>query len=171
MKIFALLAIAVFTVAEPSAAQVMTPIMPPPTQPPYNQLVTFLNLTSAQLQSLEQIQQQKNQAVQGIYQQVSQKQALLNTQLASGSPDPLQVGQLTIDIRTLQQQAQQASKPFRQPALAVLTQDQTNKLAALVQALQMQPAASQAISLNLIDPQNTPILFPGVGVVNPLVAP
>jgi hypothetical protein len=76
-----------------------------------------------------------------------------------------------IDIRTLQQQAQQASKPYRQPALAVLTPDQTNKLAALVQALQLQPAASQAISLNLIDPQNTPILYPGypgVGVVSPL---
>jgi Spy/CpxP family protein refolding chaperone len=170
MKVFALLAIACLTLAGPSTAQVMTPIIPP-SQPPYNQLVTFLNLTSAQLQSLEQIQQQKNQAVQSIYQQVSQKQTQLNTLLNSGTADPLQVGQLMIDIRTLQQQAQQASKPYRQPALAVLTPDQTNKLAALVQALQLQPAASQAISLNLIDSQNTPILYPGypgVGVVSPL---
>jgi Spy/CpxP family protein refolding chaperone len=141
------------------AAQVMTPIMPPP-QPPYTQLTTFLNLTTGQLQSLEQVQQQKNQAVQSIYQQINQKQTQLNAQLTSNSPDPTQIGQLTIDIRALQQQVQQAGKPFRQPALAVLTQDQANKLAMLEQALLLQSTASQAVSLNLIDPQTGPVVFP-----------
>jgi Spy/CpxP family protein refolding chaperone len=165
MKLFALLALTVFSSARPSAAQVVTPIMAT-AQISYNQIITFLNLTSAQVQSLEQIQQQRNQAVQSIYQQVNEKQTELNTQLNSSSPNPVQVGQLMIDIRALQQQAQQASKPFRQPALAVLTPDQTNKLAALVQAQQLQPAASQAVSLNLIDSQ-----FTGGGVVTPLGAP
>jgi hypothetical protein len=149
-------------------AQVVSPGPVPVTQPAFPELVSFLNLTSAQLQSLEQIQQQKFQALQDIYKQATEKQTELNALLASPSPDPLQVGQLMIDIRKLLQEAtQQEAKSFRQPALAVLNPDQVTKLPILVNALQLQNPANQAVTLDLIDaparlvPTPLPLLPPG----------
>ncbi len=160
MKLFQSIAVMALATCSFAWAQIGTPIIIPNPQPPYSQLVSYLSLTGDQLQSLEQIQQQRIHAQQDIYKQIGDAQNQLNTVMKSASPDPLQVGQLTLQIRSLQQQVQQAGKPFRQPALAVLTAPQQAKLQNLIAALQLQTAANQAIGLNLMDPVNLMQIMP-----------
>jgi hypothetical protein len=88
------------------------------------------------------------------------KQTAINNLIASGSNDALQVGQLTLDINNLRKQLLTSGAPFRDQALAVLTPDQKNKLTGLTNALQLQPAAYQAINLNLIDQLSPPRVLP-----------
>jgi Spy/CpxP family protein refolding chaperone len=128
-----------------------TPVMPPFPTPAYSQLKAYLNLSDTQLQSLEDIYKSRLTAQQAIYQQISAKQKQLNQLLAEGTTDAAAVGQLMIDIHNLQQQAATPSSTYRDQALKVLSADQAAKLTALVTALQLQQAAYQAVTLNLID--------------------
>ena len=128
-----------------------TPVMPPVPTPAYSQLKAYLNLSDAQLQSLEDIYKSRLTAQQAIYQQISAKQTQLNQLLAGGTTDAATVGQLMIDIHNLQQQAATPSSTYRDQALKVLSPDQVAKLTALVTALQLQQAAYQAVTLDLID--------------------
>jgi len=132
-------------------AQIGTITPTPITQPVYTQLKAFLNLTDAQVQSLIQIQANRTAAQQAIYKQINDKQAQLNLLLNQGTSDALTVGQLEIDINNLRKQLQIPNTSYRTSALAVLSPDQTAKLADLVRALQLQQPAWQAITLNLID--------------------
>jgi Spy/CpxP family protein refolding chaperone len=135
------------TVVEAQGAQVM----PPVPMPAYSQLKAYLNLSDTQLQSLGDIYKSRLTAQQVIYQQISAKQTQLNQLLAGGTTDAATVGQLMIDIHNLQQQAATPSSTYRDQALKVLSADQAAKLTALVTALQLQQAAYQAVTLNLID--------------------
>jgi Spy/CpxP family protein refolding chaperone len=139
------------------AQAVITPL--PPNPAPYTAVKQYLGLSDAQMQSLQDVQKNRAAADQAIYKQISDKQTAINNLLSSGSNDALQIGQLTIDISNLRKQLPTSGAPFRDAALAVLTQDQKNKLPALTSALQLGPAGSQAIGLNLIDP---------VSVIRPL---
>lgn len=124
----------------------------------FAEVKAYLNLTDAQLQGLEDIQKARMQAQQAIYQQINQKQQELNSLLQSGSTDALRIGQLTIDINALRKQTPVPGDSYRNQALAVLAQDQKNKLNSLSAALQLQQTAWQAINLNLIDaPQPKPL--------------
>jgi len=125
-----------------------TPIAPPV----YTQLKAFLNLSDAQVQSLIQIQTNRTAAQQAIYKQINDKQNQLNLLLNQGTSDALSVGQLEIDINNLRKQLPLPNSSFRTSALAVLTPDQTAKLADLVRAMQLQQPAWQAVTLDLIDP-------------------
>ena len=112
------------------------------------------------MQALQDVQKNRNAANQAIYKQMGDKQTAINSLIASGSNDALQVGQLTLDINNLRKQLLTSGAPFRDQALAVLTPDQKNKLTGLTNALQLQPAAYQAINLNLIDQLNPPRVLP-----------
>ena len=152
------------TVVEAQVASVLPPV---PT-PAYSQLNAYLNLSDTQLQSLEDIYKSRLTAQQAIYQQISAKQKQLNQLLAGGTTDAATVGQLMIDIHNLQQQAATPSSTYRDQALKVLSVDQAAKLTALVTALQLQQAAYQAITLNLIDsPAHAVVLLPAA--VPPMV--
>ena len=146
----------------PAQIGVITPT--PIAQPVYTQLKAFLNLTDAQVQSLVQIQSNRTAAQQAIYKQINDKQTQLNLLLNQGTSDALTVGQLEIDINNLRKQLQLPNSSYRASALAVLTPDQTAKLADLVRALQLQQPAWQAITLDLIDPPASsapsPVLLP-----------
>jgi hypothetical protein len=146
-------------------AQIITPL--PPIPAPNSALIQYLGLTDAQLQALQDNQKNQNAASQGIYKQISDKQTSINNLIASGSNDALQIGQLTLDIGNLRKQLLTVGAPFREPALAVLTPDQKNKLPALTAALQLQSAGYQATSLNLIDPVNSPRVLPLTPAVPP----
>lgn len=138
------------------AAQAQIPADPPvilPVRPaPYAQdLTKYLGLSAAQVLSLSSIADARMQASQAIYKQIADKQIALNALLASGSNDALTIGQLSIDIRNLQKQAQPTAEPWRTQALAVLTAEQKNKLPALTAAIELQNAAWQAVNLDLLD--------------------
>ena len=139
-------------------AQIVTPL--PPIPAPNTALMQYLGLSDGQMQALQDVQKNRNAANQAIYKQMGDKQTAINSLIASGSNDALQVGQLTLDINNLRKQLLTSGAPFRDQALAVLTPDQKNKLTGLTNALQLQPAAYQAINLNLIDQLNPPRVLP-----------
>ena len=139
-------------------AQIVTSL--PPIPAPNTALMQYLGLSDAQMQALQDVQKNRNAANQAIYKQMGDKQTAINSLIASGSNDALQVGQLTLDINNLRKQLLTSGAPFRDQALAVLTPDQKNKLTGLTNALQLQPAAYQAINLNLIDQLNPPRVLP-----------
>jgi hypothetical protein len=139
-------------------AQIVTPL--PPIPAPNTALMQYLSLSDAQMQALQDVQKSRNAANQAIYKQMGDKQTEINNLIASGSNDALQVGQLTLDINNLRKQLLTSGAPFRDQALAVLTPDQKNKLTGLTNALQLQPAAYQAINLNLIDQLSPPRVLP-----------
>ncbi len=118
-------------------------------QPP--DLKAFLNLSDSQIQGLVQLQQQKGQALQPVVQQAAQTQQKLQQILAAPNPDPATVGQLVIAIATLGQQVQQIAGSFQQQASNLLQSDQKTKLPPLQLALELQPAALQAVSLGLLN--------------------
>ncbi len=114
-------------------------------------LLKYLSLTDSQAAALAAIQQQEQQAVSQLYDQLSLKETALQTLLQATTPDPLSVGQTMIDIQNLQKQISQfGTASYQTQALAVLNQTQTGLLANLKAALQLQPAASQAVMLYLI---------------------
>jgi Spy/CpxP family protein refolding chaperone len=118
---------------------------------PRPDLKVFLNLSDPQIQGLVQLQQQKGQALQPVVQQAAQAQQKLQQILASPNPDPAGVGQLVITIAALGQQFQQIAGSFQQQASNLLQPDQKTKLPPLQLALELQPAALQAVSLGLLN--------------------
>lgn len=114
-------------------------------------LKAFLNLSDPQIQALVQLQQQKGQAVQPIVQLTAQIQQKLQQTLASPNPDPATVGQLVIAVATLRHQVLQIAVSFQQRASDLLQSDQKTKLAPLQLALELHPAALQAVSLGLLN--------------------
>ena len=147
------------------SAQVITPL--PPIPAPSTALVQYLGLSPTQLQALQDVQKSRTAADQATYKQINDKQMTINNLIAAGSNDALMIGQLTIDISNLRKQLLTSGAPFRDQALAVLTPDQKNKLPGLTSALQLQPAAYQAIGFNLIDQVHPPQVLP----VTPLPVP
>jgi phospholipase/lecithinase/hemolysin len=114
-------------------------------------LKVFLNLSDSQIQGLVQLQLQKGQTLQPVVQQVAQAQQKLQQILASTNPDPATVGQLVIAIASLGQQVQQIAGSFQQQASNLLQSDQQTKLPPLQLALELNPAALQAVSLGLLN--------------------
>ena len=125
--------------------------------PAYAELKQYLSLTDAQLQSLQAILDNRSQAVQNIYTQISQKNDTLSQLLNSDNGTAAQLGQLLLDIRSLQKQLPLNDAPYKTQAVSVLTADQKTKLPKLAEALQLQAAAGQAGMLLLID---TPVTGP-----------
>ena len=119
--------------------------------PGYTEVKQYLNLTDAQVQSLQTILNNRNQAGQAIYTQISEKHRTLYQLLSSETGTAAQLGQLLIDIRNLEKQLPLNDTPFKAQAQNVLTAEQKAKLPKLIEALQLQSTASQAGMLLLID--------------------
>src|SRR5260221_7653625 len=63
-------------------------------RPNHDQIKSYLNLTDAQVQALEQIQQQQMDSARPMMTQIGQKHAALNDMLQKGGADPTAVGKL-----------------------------------------------------------------------------
>ena len=125
----------------------------------YQALKQALALTDAQTQQLQDLQKNRQEAAQAVYQKISDKQRQLNEALASPAPNPTAIGQLEIDMASLRKQIG-AGPSVRDEALAILTDAQKEKLKDLQNAMQLQRAANEAIGLGLISappPVATPI--------------
>ena len=123
----------------------------PSANPSPPDLKAFLNLADSQIQGLVQLQQQKGQTLQPLVQQATQAQQKLQQILAAPNPDPAVVGQLVIAMTALGQQFQQIAGSFQQQAANSLQPDQKTKLPPLQLALELHPAALQAVSLGLLN--------------------
>ena len=150
MRPFVLAAVIFLTIV-PLPGQIGIVPMPMPPQSPFAQLKAYLNLADAQVQALQAIQVNRNNAQQAIYKQINEKQMQLNALLGQGTSDALAVGQLEIDINNLRKQLPLPNSSYRTQARAVLDPGQTAKLPGLISALQLQLPAWQAITLDLID--------------------
>jgi Spy/CpxP family protein refolding chaperone len=141
-------------VAQPTVTpgRVGTAIFPPPPAS-FDELKANLGLSTAQVEQLVTIMQEKSEAHQAAYRQIAEKQTELNNLLNSGSRDVNRIGQLMLDIHTLsKQQPAPSNDQYRQRALAVLTAEQRVKLGPLDQAMKLNTPAWQAVTLNLVDP-------------------
>jgi Spy/CpxP family protein refolding chaperone len=133
--------------AIPLAAQ-QSPIAPPAR---WQALRQYLTLSDAQVGSLQQIQQQRQNAERAVYEQIRERQVQLNTLLRQGSNDAANIGRLMVEINNLQRQLPLPGTGYRSQALAILTEAQKTKLPALVEALRLGLAGNEAVNLNLID--------------------
>lgn len=136
---------------------------PTRTAPTYTELKTALGLTDAQVTQLTGIQTAKRTASQTIMQQIATLQQTLQTQLKATPPNAQQIGQTMIQIQTLQGQITGQNATYNTQALAVLSADQKTKLATLQNALTLQPAISQALSLDLLAHPQGQTAGPGFG--------
>jgi len=113
---------------------------------------SYLNLTDAQISTLQQLRQSEMAALKPIFQQIGPLRQSLHSQTQSSGADATAVGKLVLSIQNLEQQAAPIRSSFQQQALAVLTADQKTKLAALQGAAALMPAIHEAAGLNLLTP-------------------
>ncbi|MDX2149545.1 MAG: hypothetical protein SFV54_02345 [Bryobacteraceae bacterium] len=136
---------------------VTTPaIFPPPPDLvlPYKAVTDYLGLSAAQLDTLRRVQQQRREAEAAIYRQMSEKQRTIEELLRSNTMDALRVGQLTLEINALRRQLPLNDGPYREQALAALTEAQKQRLPGLVQALKLQQAGWEAVDLSIVENPN-----------------
>ena len=117
-----------------------------------DQVQSYLSLTAAQIQSLQQLHQSEMTALKPIFDQIQQARQSLHTQLQSGSADATALGKLLLSIQSLEQQVSTSRTSLQQQATAVLTADQKTKLAALQNAASLMPTINEAMALNLLTP-------------------
>jgi Spy/CpxP family protein refolding chaperone len=127
------------------------------------QAQSYLNLTDAQVQSLQQLRQSEMTALKPVMDQIGPLRQSLQTQLQSGSADAAALGKLMLSIQTLEQQATTTRNSFHDQALALLTADQKTKLAALQSAADLMPTIHEAMGLNLLSPPQGLEGAPGFG--------
>jgi len=113
---------------------------------------SYLNLTDAQITSLQQLRQSEMAALKPIFQQIGPLRHSLRTEEQSSSADATTVGKLVLSIQNLEQQAAPIRASYQQQALAVLTAPQKTQLAALQSAAALMPAIHEATELNLLTP-------------------
>jgi len=130
-----------------------------------------LGLTDDQVSRLQALRKEQADANTASFQSIRDKQKLLDDTLKAGGGSAAALGQLLLDIDAARRGVQDVDKKYHTLALAVLTADQNTKLAQLEAALKLQPAAQQAIGLNLI--QGTAVPGPGRGRMRgpPMVPP
>jgi Spy/CpxP family protein refolding chaperone len=116
------------------------------------QVQTYLNLTDAQISTLQQLRQSEAAALRPIFQQIGPLRQSLRTQQQESGADATAVGKLVLSIHALEQQAAPIRASYQQQALAVLTPAQKTQLAALQSAAALMPTVHQAAALNLLTP-------------------
>jgi len=124
---------------------------------------TYLNLTDAQVSSLQQLRQSEAAALKPIYEQMRPLHESLRTQEQGSGADATAVGKVVLSMKALEQQAAPIRASYQQQALAVLTPAQKTQLAALQSAAALMPAIHEAGALNLLTPPEGPEGHGGFG--------
>ena len=120
-------------------------------QATFTEVKAALTLTDAQVTALTQIRQAEATAIQPITTQLQTKQQALQTSLTAGTT-AVAAGTLVLEIEGLRKQIVTIETNARNQATGVLSADQRTKLQALDAAAKLQPAVSQARTLNLLAP-------------------
>ena len=105
---------------------------------PLQVVADFLQLQSGQVSELEQLLQARQATLVPLFQTAQALIQQLGNLLNSGG-NPAQVGILVIQIHGLQQQMAQAQQSFLTQFVAILDQEQLQKLQAVQIAAQLQP--------------------------------
>ena len=96
--------------------------------PPELVLKEVLQLTDAQITTLQQLEQSRQQAVEPPMRQIAPAQQALQAALQESNPDPAKIGQLVVTIDALQHQIAQHQQDFGSGFLAMLTDAQRSQV-------------------------------------------
>ena len=106
-------------------------------------LRTYLGLSEAQVLELQDLSTQNRAAMKGTSDRIRANQATLHTMLNSGAPaDEAKTGRLVLESSSLRAQIDASRQELAQKAIALLTPDQQQKLAALTSTLRAQRQSS-----------------------------
>ena len=120
------------------------------------QLKVFLELTGEQIDQLKGLRQSSREMVMPLLQEMRQKQGELRDAMEQQSPDSAYVGQMIVDLKELREQLKAKRAENRDQALALLTPSQIDALDSLKQAMELGPAAHQAVRMNLLEGPDRP---------------
>lgn len=128
--------------------------------PPPAVVATFLGFSQPQLQQFEVLLTQFKTGVQGLQAQIAPRQQQLDSLLSQPNPNPAQIGVLTLEIHSLQQQLAQVIQGYQTAFASILTQDQKQKVELITAASQVQPAVGAFVALHLVPPPSLPCQKP-----------
>ena len=120
------------------------------------QLKNFLELTGEQVDGLGGLHRSSRESLMPMLQKMRQKQSELRDAMAQEAPDSAYVGQMIVDLKALREQLKAKRAENRDQALALLTAGQIETLESLKQAMELGPAAHQAVRMNLLEGPERP---------------
>jgi Spy/CpxP family protein refolding chaperone len=123
-----------------------------PPAPKLDAVKTYLGLTDAQVTSIEAIRTSNRSAREAIFTQMRTDQKALRTALQGGNSDASTLGGYLTDIEAQKKKLTDLNASERAQALAILTDAQKVKVAALQAAAELQPTIHQASFLGLLTP-------------------
>jgi hypothetical protein len=115
-------------------------------------VVSFLNFTPAQAAQFQELLSEFLPTVQGLQQQITVLQNQLNILLNQPNPNPVAVGNVTLQIHVLEQQVAQAIQDYQNLFVGLLSDAQKEKVQAVTQASQLQPVVPAFVALKLAPP-------------------
>ena len=113
--------------------------------PPELVLKDVLQLTDAQITTLQQLEQTRQQAVEPLMRQIGISQQALQAALQASVPDAAEVGKLVVALDALQRQIAQLQQDFGSSFLSMLTDAQRSQVQ---QALGIEKALRAAAALH-----------------------
>ena len=138
-----------------AAAQTPPPPGPPP-GPQGPDLRVFLQLTQEQMDQIHRAQPALMEQINPLARTRGELQRSLDQEMQSGTPNPAVLGELMLKIRAVEKEIDTVRREHRARLGVMLTADQLSRLDPLRGANMLQNAAHQAISLNLIGPNERP---------------
>jgi Spy/CpxP family protein refolding chaperone len=113
-------------------------------------LAHYLNLSEAQAQELQTLQDRYVEEIKAIQEQIREKKARIQAELQNEFPDANLIGQLVIEINELNKEKMTVKAKYNGPALAILQPEQVRLLEPLKMALRLIRVARQAVHFNLV---------------------
>jgi hypothetical protein len=120
--------------------------------PPPAVVAMFLGFTPGQTEQFGILLAQFQANLRPVQEQIAAHQQQLNILVSQPNPDPAFVGSLVLQIHALQQQAAQVVESFHTACVALLTQEQKQKIEEVMLASQLQPVVGAFVTLYLVPP-------------------
>ena len=134
-------------------AKAQQPPPPNPQNPPNLGAVikSTLSLPDQQVQQLTDLRNTFQQRLQGVRDQLRTLDEQKQTLLQAANPDATQLANLLVQEQNLRRQTQTVAQSFRDSAVTLLTGDQKQKLAQIVEALKLAAQAGPLAAFGLIE--------------------
>lgn len=113
-----------------------------------------LELSPEQMEAWRGILQATRDAIQPLGEQVRTKEQALRDLVGSTNPDPAAIGALVLEIKALREQIRALEEGSTTSFLALLTPEQTAKIAEVDAAARLCPVVPAFADLHLIDPRD-----------------
>lgn len=120
--------------------------------PDFTAIKTYLNLTDAQVTSLNELTKSERQASQAVSSDLRTKHQALNQALRGGTTDAATLTSMSQAVQASEQKMVALRQQYQTQAAGLLTGDQVTKLKALTDAAALMPSVHEATMLNLIAP-------------------